>query len=429
MNRRLDTLPAIALSALVLFSGACSPATEDLGPDDLGATEPTNAAPHLDAPYVVLVSFDGFRYDYQDMYATPAFDRVAAAGVRADRMVPVFPSKTFPNHYSIATGMYAETHGLVGNTFWDPDRGATYSIGDREVVEDGSWYGGEPIWVTAERQGMVAASYFFVGSEADVGGVRPSYWHRYDGSVPNETRVDAVLDWLAMPLESRPHMITLYFSDTDDAGHRYGPESAEIATTVAKVDADLGRLLDGIEGLPHGDQVYVVLVSDHGMLVADATKADVVDPSLFPGVRFVELGPYGSVFVDEGGAARAVQVRDSLQDMLPGHGVYLRADVPERLHYSANPRIGDIVLVAAAEHTIVEPDRVPSSDYYTHGWDNQTDEMGAVFLAVGPGIAPRQRIEAFESVHVYPFIAHVLGLQANPEADGRLEVLRPILGG
>ena len=429
MNRRIDFFTACALSALILFGGACSAATEDPGPGDAGSSEPTNAAQHLDAPYVVMVSFDGFRYDYLDMYHTPAFDRVAAAGVRADRMIPIFPSKTFPTHYSIATGMYAENHGLVGNRFWAPDKNAAYDMGNRTVVEDGSWYRGEPIWVTAERQGMVSASYFFVGSEADVGGVRPSYWNRFDGSVPNNTRVDTVLEWLAMPPENRPHMITLYFSDTDGAGHDYGPESEQLEAAVRTVDGNLGRLLDGIEQLPHAGDIYVILVSDHGMLIADEAKANVVDPSLFPGVRFIELGPYGSIFVDEGGAEREVQVRDSLAQMLPGHGVYLRADVPERLHYSADPRIGDIVLVAPAEHTIVTPDRVPQSSYYTHGWDNQVDEMGAIFLAMGPGIAPGQRIAGFESVNVYPLLAHVLGLRPNPEADGRLEVLRPILGG
>jgi predicted AlkP superfamily pyrophosphatase or phosphodiesterase len=413
---------------LTLAAVGCAPASDAGGSGDAGDTVPTNAEQHLDAPYVVLISFDGFRYDYQDLYPTPAFDRVAAAGVRAQRMIPVFPTKTFPNHYAIATGMYAENHGLVGNTYWDPARDATYAIGDRSVVEDGTWYLGEPLWVTAERQGMVAASYFFVGSEADVGGVRPSYWHRYDGSVPNDARVDAVLDWLALPPEGRPHMITMYFSETDDSGHRHGPESSEIAASVASVDGSLGRLLDGIAALPHGDRVYVVLVSDHGMLAAPAEKADVLDPSLFPGVRFITGGPYASLVVDEGDAGRAAQVRDSIQAMLPGHGVYLRQDVPERLHYSADPRIGDIVVVAPAEHTVVTPDGIPEHGSYTHGWDNAVDEMGAIFLAMGPGIAGGQTIEGFESIHVYPFVTHVLGLQANPDADGRLAVLAPILG-
>jgi predicted AlkP superfamily pyrophosphatase or phosphodiesterase len=232
-------------------------------------------------------------------------------------------------------------------------------------------------------------------------------------------------------------MVTVYFSDTDDAGHRYGPDSGEIAAAVASVDASLGRLLAGIAALPHGEQVYVVLVSDHGMLRAAADRADVLDPSLFPGVRFITGGPYASLVVDEGGPERAAQVRDSIQEMLPAHGVYLREDVPARLHYSADPRIGDIVVVAPAERTVVAPaggtvvtpGSVPEHDSYTHGWDNAVDEMGAIFLAMGPGIAGGQRIEGFESIHVYPFVTHVLGLQPNPDVDGRLEVLAPILGG
>lgn len=429
-RRRRLRAPALVIPVLascVILAAACAPqGTETDGPAD----QPTNAQHHLDAPYVVMISFDGFRYDYQDRYATPALDRLAAEGARAERMIPVFPTKTFPNHYSLATGMYPENHGLVGNVFWAPDKNALYTTGNRDVVEDGSWYGGEPIWVTAEEQGMVSASYFWVGSEADVGGVRPSYWHRYDGSVPNEARVEAVLAWLALPAERRPHMITLYFSDTDEVGHRFGPDSPEMEETVAYLDEGLGRLLDGLDALPHGDQVYVVVVSDHGMLLAPAEENDPLDITVFPGVRFITGGPYASVVVDEGDAGRAAQVRDSIRTMLPGgYGVYLRGEVPERFHYRANPRIGDIVIVAPAGRTVVEPDRVQSQDYWTHGWDNALTEMGAVFVARGPGIAPGTTLEAFESIHVYPFLAHVLGLNANPGADGRLDVLSPLLGG
>lgn len=415
---------SLLLSALVAVACGTSPDTG--GPRVQG----TNAPEHLDAPYVVMVSFDGFRYDYLDRFPTPAFHRVMAAGVRAERMVPAFPTKTFPNHYTIATGMYPDHHGLVGNTFWAPDKGGVYSIGNRAVVEDGTWYGGEPIWVTAERQGMVAASFFWVGSEADVGGVRPTHWRRYDGSVPNEERVDTVLGWLSMPEETRPHMVTLYFSDTDDTGHRYGPDSQELADAVAAVDGSLGRLLDGIEALPHGDRVYVVLVSDHGMGPAPADKADVLDPSVFSGVRFITGGPYASLVVDEGGPERAAGVRDSIQAMLPeGYGVYLRAEIPARLHYGSNPRVGDIVVIAPPGRRVVEPDRVPSRDAWDHGWDNAMDEMGAIFVAMGPGIAPGTVIDPFESIHVYPWLAHVLGLDANPEADGRLEVLAALTPG
>ena len=385
-----------------------------------------NAAVHLDAPYVVLISFDGFRHDYMEMHDAPNFQRVAASGVRADAMIPAFPTKTFPTHYTVATGMYAENHGLVGNRYWDPERGQ-YDMSNRTVVEDGSWYRGEPIWVTAESQGMVSASYFFVGSEADVAGVRPSHWRRFDGSVPNEARVDQVLDWLALPPEQRPHVITLYFSDVDGAGHTFGPESREVAEAIRRVDSALGRLLDGLDRLPHGDDVYVMLTSDHGMLRSPPEKAEALDMRLFPGVRLAESGPYASLFVEQGGSARQVAVRDSVDALLQHGSAYLRAGVPERLHYSDDPRVGDIVVIMEPEWTVLLPEWLPSRGGYTHGWDNQTPEMGAIFLARGPGISGGQRIPAFESVHVYPLVTHVLGLEANPEADGKLGVLRSIL--
>jgi len=418
----------VTVSLAVVTLGVSAGCTSTGTSGDAEQDARVNAERHLDAPYVVLVSFDGFRWDYQDKYPSPNFDRVAAAGVRAERMTPTFPSKTFPTHYSIATGMYAENHGLVGNRFWAPDKNDTYDMGDRAVVEDGSWYGGEPIWVTAERQDMVAASYFFVGSEAAVGDVRPTYWHRFDGSVPNAQRVDGVLGWLSLSAETRPHMISLYFSDVDGAGHGYGPDSPEVAAAVATVDGNLGRLLDGVDALPHGKDVYVILVSDHGMLWAPAAGADALDMTLFPGARMVTGGPYASIFVDEGGVDRAAAVRDSMAVLLPQNAVYLRQEVPERFHYSDSPRIGDIVIVAAPGRTIVAADRLPAQDSYTHGWDNQVIEMGAIFLAKGPRIGRGQSLGPFESVHVYPLIAEVLGLIPNPEADGRLSVLAPILG-
>lgn len=396
------------------------------GPDT-DPRAPTNAPRYFDAAHVVLVSFDGLGADLLERFRAPSFERVAAAGARAERMIPVYPTKTFPSHYSIATGMYAENHGLVGNRFWAPDLAAAYSLADRTAVEDGRFYRGEPIWVTAERQGMVSASFFFVGSEAPVGGVQPSYWYPFDAGIPHERRVDRVLEWLSMPPETRPHMITLYFEDVDAAWHNDGPDGEATATAVAKVDRSLGRLLDGIETLSHRDRVYVLLVSDHGLISAPAAMVDELDTGLFPGVRVAETGPYASLFVEEGGARRAPALRDSLAALLPQSEVWLRAEVPDRLHYSADPRIGDIVIAAAPGRRVLEAGR-QARDTYTHGWDNQLEEMGAIFMAMGPGIPPGQVVPPFEAVHVYPFVAHLLGLTPSPQVDGRLEVLRPILG-
>ncbi len=424
-SRLLTIFSSLAIT--LAGCGGGSPAITSDPPVETDTT-PRNAEAHNAAPYVVLVSFDAFRWDYQDLYATPNFDRVAAAGVRAERMTPVFPTKTFPSHYTIVTGMYAENHGLVGNTFWAEDLQAWYSIGNRAAVEEGSFYRGEPIWVTAELQGMIAASFFFVGSEAPVKGVQPTYWNRFDASIPNDARVDQVLTWLGMLLENRPHMITLYFEDVDNAGHNFGPGSAGVGGAVATVDQNLGRLLNGIAALPHGDDVFVVLVSDHGMMSEPADGADVLDIAQYQGVRLGASGPYASLYVDEGGAERAAAVRDSIAATMPENGVYLRADVPERLHYSADPRAGDIVIVAAEGRTIVAPDRVPDNDGFNHGWDNAFLGMGSIFLTQGPGIAGGQTIDVFESIHIYPLLAHVLGLTPNPDVDGRLEVLQPILG-
>lgn len=440
-------LPVLVLTVALALVWSCwaggrgdagSPADEDGSTGSPAAEAPLCTQPgysvanhdrHLDAPYVILISFDGFRWDYLDRFETPAFDRVAATGTRAERFIPVFPTKTFPTHYSIATGMYAENHGLVGNRFWAPEKEATYSLGNREAVEDGSWYGGEPIWVTAERQGMVSASFFFVGSEADVGGVRPTYCHRFDGRVPNEERVDGVLGWLGLPPRVRPHMITLYFSDVDGAGHDFGPYSEEVEEAVRVVDEALGRLLDGLAELPHGEEVNVIAVSDHGMLLAAEEDNDFIDLSLFPGVRMVEGGPYASFFVDvDDDGDRAARVRDSLQAMMPLNQVFLRTDVPARFHYSANPRIGDIVAIAAPGRQIQSSERAGRlSDFYNHGWDNMIPEMAGILLAAGPQIAERVETGPVEAVHVYPLIAEILGLEPHSEIDGNLDAIAQFL--
>ncbi len=199
-----------------------------------------------------------------DRYPTPNMDRIAASGSKAERLLPVFPTLTFPNHYSIATGLYPEHHGIVANDFPDPARNTWYSLKKRETVEDRRFYAGEPIWVTAESQGMVAASFFFVGTEAPIKGVSPSHWRSYDKKITGQDRVDQVLKWLKAPEQNRPHIYTLYFEDVDDYSHWYGPDSEENIEAIGRVDSYIGRLLDGLEQLPYADQVNIILLSDHG---------------------------------------------------------------------------------------------------------------------------------------------------------------------
>lgn len=385
---------------------------------DSGLAAGRNDLRHLDKPYVVVVSFDGFRHDYMERFDTPNFDRMAAEGARADGLIPVFPSLTFPAHYSIATGLYPGTHGLVANTFHDRDLDRTYSLSDRETVEDGRWYGGEPIWVTAEKQGMVSAAFYFVGSEADVQGIRPSYWKRFDPIIPNEVRVDTVLTWLGLLDEERPHLVSMYFAETDYAGHRFGPgESPELAQAVGQVDQALGRLLDGLDELPHGDQVFVILVSDHGMSDVRPEGHYALDEVAdLSGARLTSGGTVGILFV-EGSEERIEELRAQLDAGMPNAEVYRSHEAPPRLHLNGHPRFGDLVVVPEEGYTIgIGPRR--GSSRGMHGWDPRFRSMHGIFLVRGPGIDPGTRLPRLEGVDIYPFMARVLGLEPAAGIEG-----------
>ena len=215
-------------------------------------------------PILVLVSFDGWRWDYIKRAAVPNLRALADRGVRAEGLIPSFPSKTFPNHYTLVTGLYPAHHGIIANNIRDPDFPARFTMGS-QTARDARWWGGEPLWVTAIRQGLIASSMFWPGSEAAIQGVRPSEWKPFDDSMPNADRVQQVLDWLALPPDRRPSFVTLYFSEVDHAGHDFGPESPEVLEAARHLDDALGRLVSEIRKLGLLEQTTFVVVSDHGM--------------------------------------------------------------------------------------------------------------------------------------------------------------------
>ena len=419
----------------VCLSGCGPGAATESGPPPLPerTTAGTGGVNHPSAasrPYVVLVSFDGFRPDYLERFDTPAFERLAARGLQAAGLISVFPSLTFPGHYSIATGLHPDAHGIVANRFHDPVRGDEFDYREREDAQDGSWWGGEPIWVTAETQGMVAAAFFFPGTEADIGGLHPSHWRPYDGSVPNAARVDQVLDWLALPQDARPHLVTLYFSLVDSAGHDLGPGAAEMRSSVETADRMLGRLLDGIDALPHAARVALVVVSDHGMAAPDPERLTIL-PELadLDGVRLAPIGPAMSLHV--GDAARSRALRDELNANLTHARAYLREETPPHLHARGNPRFGDVLVLPEGLGFVGFRRMVDRVRLLLvrgmHGWDPHLPEMHGILLAAGPGIAAGATLPAVRAVDVYPLIARLLDLTPHPDVAGDLTALAPAL--
>lgn len=402
-----------AALAAPLVLGGCA-ARQAPTPRVAGQNDPRWAS----APFVVMLSLDGFRPDYLDRYPAPNFARLLARGVRAQGMRPSYPSKTFPNHYTLVTGLRPEHHGLVANRFWDPARQAQYGMSDTLTVRDGTWYAGEPVWVTAERQGMVAASFFWPGSEADIGGVRPTRSKAYDGRVPNAARVDSVVAWLRQPAATRPHLVTLYFSTMDDTGHRYGPDAPQLAAGMRDVDAALGRLLDGLEALDAPGGVELLVVADHGMAWTELSQVAVLDTIVdLTGVRIPDAGP-GAVLFVEGGPARATVLRDSINRRLTHGRAYLRADVPAALHYRDSPRIGDVVIIMEQPWQVTTRANAPRRASASHGWDPADPAMHAVFVQWSPTAPGPRRTGLVENVDVARYITDRLGLAPAPATDG-----------
>jgi predicted AlkP superfamily pyrophosphatase or phosphodiesterase len=378
---------------------------------------------------VLLVSIDGFRADYFDRPEAARLRALAAEGVRARWLTPVFPTKTFPNHYSIVTGLYPEHHGIVSNTIRDPKTGRWFRISDAHAVRDSSWWGGEPVWVTAVKQGLRSASFFWPGSEAAIEGVRPTYWKRYDASVPDAERVSGVLDWLSLPPDQAPSFVTLYFSDVDYAGHEFGPDAPETDSAIARVDSAIGTLLAGLDARGLAGRVDIIVVSDHGMtpLSPDRTiyLGDYLD---LAGVTVVEASPVAALVPLLG---REDEVYRRLRDAHPHLTVYRKGETPPRWHYRDNPRIPPILAVADEGWRISTQARREGGagrllERGTHGYDPGAPSMRAVFIARGPSFPHGVVVPAFTNVHLYALMTHLLGVVPAPN-DGSLDSVAAVL--
>jgi alkaline phosphatase D len=374
--------------------------------------------------YVVLVSMDAFRWDYPLVYKTPNLNRIAAEGVKADRLIPSFPTVTFPNHYTIATGLYPDHHGLVNNNFPAPELGLYYRIGDREMVENPDFYGGEPIWNTAEKNGIISASFYWVGSEAPIGGRHPTYWKKFDETVPFGSRVDTVVKWLSYPSDRRPGLVTLYFEEPDATAHDTGPVSTQTGVIVERLDSLIGVLRQKLDQLPFARRINLIVLSDHGMGPVSSDRYinlfGVLPPRMVAGI-------YGSnpVFTinPEPGKADSVLLLLNRQD---GLQAWRKSEIPPRLNYGTHPRIPEIVVVADSSWSIGTRPDGSGVKKGAHGYDNGNSDMHAIFYATGPAFRKGLTIKQLNNTDIYNLICRILKIDPAPN-DGSIANIRKIL--
>lgn len=382
-------------------------------------------------PTVILISLDGYRYDYLEKFNPPVLNKLAKEGVRAKWMIPSFPTKTFPNHYTVATGLYPENHGIIENNIYD--FGTVFSLGKREEVQNSRWWLGEPIWVTAEKQGRIAASYFFVGSETTIKGETPTFWRTYNGKVPPEMRVDAVLSWLDLPVEKRPQMITLYFSDADDAGHEFSPDAEETKYAALNADRYVERLMNGLKQRKIDDEANVIVVSDHGMATVNSQNTTFLDDyfDFAATKRILWTNEIVQIFPKAG---KIDEIYGKIKNL--DHATcWKKSAIPARLHYRKSPRIAPIV--CSSEEGWMTTSRERHADWIkdiedprqprgAHGYDNRYQSMQATFIAHGSAFKKGYVAEPFENVNVYNLMCSILGLKPAPN-DGDFDKVKNLL--
>jgi predicted AlkP superfamily pyrophosphatase or phosphodiesterase len=416
----------LLLCSLIALGAGC--ATPSTSPTSASSASTAAAAKQAPAP-LLLISIDGFRAEYLERGLSPTLTMLAKDGVRATGMQPSFPSLTFPNHYSIVTGLRPDHHGIVNNTMMDPELGK-FSLGDRNAVSNGSWWNeGMPLWETAAQHGLKSGTMFWPGSEADIHGKHPDYWRTYDGNVTPEQRVDQVLSWLDMPAEQRPTFITLYFDDADHAGHTYGPDTPQVDDALRKTDAALAYLVESLKKRNLFGRINIIILSDHGMASVPA-KNNVLLDKLIPLHRadVVSLGVVAGLNPTPGHDFSKIEAQ--LEKPQKHMTCWDKARVPARFAYGSNPRVPQLVCLADVGWRITTTDALAKKkgklSLGEHGYDNEAPQMQALFVAHGPAFRQGATVPTFPNVDVYPLMTHLLDLP--PAAnDGDYQAVKDML--
>ncbi len=375
--------------------------------------------------YVVVLSLDGFRADYLEKYDAKNLLGIAEKGVRVKRMRPSNPTKTFPNHYTLATGLYPEHHGLIGNTFYAPDLKRLYRVRDRKSVENGDFYGGEPIWNTAHKAGLKTASYYWIGSEAKIKGIQPDIWKKYNDKIPFESRIDTVVSWLQLPISERPRLIMMYYHEPDHSGHHFGPNSKEVQQQVKYVDEQVGNLYRKLMKLPIADSLNFIVLSDHGMRAITSHKQIILEDHLSR--NWIE-GIYGSnpVYTATAKPDKYDLVYGALKK-IKHLKVYKRGHAPKRLQFGNNMRVGDFFIVGKKGWAVFV-NRPKKSRFHggTHGYLNTDREMAALFVAKGVAFKSGYTKRQIKNVDVYNLLCKILDISPAPN-DGKKRRIESLL--
>jgi predicted AlkP superfamily pyrophosphatase or phosphodiesterase len=379
--------------------------------------------------YTIVVSFDGFRWDYPNRGITPNLDYIAENGVHAISLQPCFPSKTFPNHYSIVTGMYPENHGIIANSIIDPVTQEIYRMGDTTAVRNPKWYKGESIWETAKRQGVKTASYFWPGSEINLEYKRPDYYEKYEHKRDYNIRIEGVLDWLKLPYSQRPKFITLYFDATDTYGHRFGTNSVELNNSIMKLDSLIGKLFDGLKKIELYDSTNIIIVSDHGMTDVSSERivniAEILNDN---NQKLFDSGPIMYVIPDKN---QSEAIYNKLKSSEKHFRVYKRSGIPEYFHFSNNSLIPEIILIADPGWSLTTNKDI--SKYVNvksggnHGYDNNVIDMHGIFYAIGPDFKSGYTCGTIKNIDIYPMLAKILRIFPNNNIDGKIERIEFLL--
>jgi predicted AlkP superfamily pyrophosphatase or phosphodiesterase len=399
VNRRLRGILCTIFLVALLFSNSAAKAA---------ATQTTK-------PIVVLIAIDGWRWDYIRRFQPPVLSKMAASGVRSEGLIPIFPSKTFPNHYTMVTGLHAARHGITSNNMVDPALPWRFTLSARDVQQDTRWWGGEPLWVGVERQGQTAATMFWPGSDVEIAGDRPTYWRPYEDELPNEDRVDQLLAWLKAPEATRPSFLTLYFSDVDTAGHTFGPLAEQTRSAVLHVDGMVGRLMAGIDRLGLTTRANYVVVSDHGMAELSPDRVIVLDDYIdLATVEIIDSAPIVGLKTLPG--TPVASAYQALRGKHPALRVYTRGDLPEEHRLRNHPRLPDVIGIAEEGwHPTTRAWLEKDLDAGTfpggnHGYEPKHRSMHGLFIAAGPLFKSGVVAPAFSNVHVYELLCRVLGI-------------------